>query len=63
MNTIYRIPECLQDTRFLFWIWFAIALICVLVFLAGVIGADVIRDWRLLDRLEQPTKPTPRPRF
>lgn len=53
----------LSDTRYLFWIWFVIALVCLLIVLAGIIGVDVIRDWRLFNRLEQPTKPTPRPRF
>ncbi|WP_288425889.1 hypothetical protein [uncultured Spirosoma sp.] len=63
MSTTDSFPYGLQDTRYLFWIWFSIALICLLIVLAGIIGVDVIRDWRFFNRFEQPTKPTPRPRF
>ena len=62
MSTIDSFSDGFQDTRYLFWVWFVIVVTCVLIILAGFIGADVIRDWRLFNQLDKTTKPTPRQR-
>lgn len=45
--------NALYDCRCLFWIWFALALVCALAVLADILGYQTWKDVRYFKRAER----------